>query len=230
MYITPQAAGNTTRRDLYDTTGNKLGDHSFTFDITDIKKDKAKFVDHEIVNWYKNAYWYNNASSFKIHFKDGAYPAKYIFMMTKPKVNKDLYFEDDFFGVSFSISKEQVGYVLYNKTSNPIKIDWNQVSFVDVLGNSHKVMHSGIKYIDRINPQAPTVIPPTAKLEDIIFPIDYVDYVSGAYGVWRELPLFPEAPKAKLFKGKSFSVFMPLEINEVIKNYLFTFKIDDIQM
>lgn len=149
--------------------------------------------------------------------------------MTKPTVSKELIYEDHFLKIVFSITKKQIGFILQNKTENPIKIDWNQVSYVDVLGESHKVMHSGVKYTDRANPQPPTVVPPTAKLEDIVFPIDYVYYSSGKYGGWREIPLFPEAPKAKLFKGRSFSIFMPLEISGVNKNYLFSFKIEDVE-
>ena len=61
---------------------------------------------------------------------------------------------------------------LNNKTDNPIKIDWNQVSYVDISGMSHRIIHSGVKYIGRENPQSPTIIPPTAKIADIVFPTD----------------------------------------------------------
>lgn len=42
--------------------------------------------------------------------------------------------------------------------------------------------------------------------------------------------LFPDAPKAAALKGKSFFLFMPIEINGATKNYNFVFVIDDIQM
>lgn len=60
-----------------------------------------------------------------------------------------------------------------------------------------------------------------------MYPSDAVAMVGGE---WMTPMLFPEAPKAALFKGKSFSVFMPLEINGATRNYNFVFRIDDIQM
>lgn len=169
-------------------------------------------------------------SRWEYRFKAGEYPAKYNFVLTKPKASSQLIYEDPFLIIEFSITRKQFGFILQNRTENPIKIDWNQVSYVDVLSESHKVIHSGVKYTDKGNPQTPTLIPPTAKLKDIVYPIDYVSYLPGpSGGLWKEEPLFPEAPEAKNLKGKSFGVFMPLEINGVIKNYLFSFNIADVE-
>jgi len=165
---------------------------------------------------------------FEIAFHDGSYPATYMVSMVKPKANKDLVYEDANIKISFNISKKQIQFDIKNKTDDPIKIDWNQISYVDVLGNSHRVMHKGVKFNDRENPQPPSTIPPTANMSDIVYPTDYVSYTSGKYGGWNEQDLFPEAPKAKLYKGKKFSVFMPLEIKGKTKNYFFGFKINDV--
>jgi hypothetical protein len=40
--------------------------------------------------------------------------------------------------------------------------------------------------------------------------------------------MFPNGDAARELKGKSFGVFMPLEINGTIKNYTFTVKITDV--
>lgn len=165
---------------------------------------------------------------FKINFIDGSYPATYVVSMIKPKAKKGLVYEDANMKISFNISEKQIQFDLKNKTEGPIKIDWNQVSYVDVLGNSHRVMHKGVKFNDRENPQPPSTIPPTANISDIVYPTDYVSYSSGKYGGWSGQDLFPDAPKAKLYKGKNFSVFMPLEIKGKTKNYFFGFKIDDV--
>lgn len=105
--------------------------------------------------------------------------------------------------------------MLRNKADNPIRIDWNQVTFVDESSESHKVMHTEDRFEERHKYRVPTVVPPTAKVEDYISPL-------------VQKPLFPEGLEAKKFKGHSFSIFMPLEINGVVKNYLFTFKIMDV--
>ena len=165
---------------------------------------------------------------FDIKFIDGRYRADYVISMVKPKANKNLVWEDANIKISFTVTQSQIQFDLRNKTEEPIKIDWNQVSYVDVLGDSHRVMHKGVKLADRENSQPPSTIPPTANISDMVYPTDYVHYSSGKYGGWSEEDMFPDAPKAKLYKGKSFSVFMPLEINGKTKNYFFRFIIDDV--
>lgn len=168
------------------------------------------------------------AERFDIKFKYGAYPAFYVLSMLKPNVSKGLNYEDANINVAFDISKKEIQFELKNKTDEPIKIDWNQVSYVDVFGASHRVIHQGVKYIDKENSLPPTIIPPTAKISDRLFPSNFVTHSSGAYGGWRESNLFPEAPEAKKFKNQKFSIFMPLEVNGKVTNYFFSFKIDDV--
>lgn len=177
---------------------------------------------------------------FAVTFVNGKVPAKYAFLLVKKTPSKaaepkaaespELVYSDDFTDFKFSISKTQFGFVLRNKSEEPIQVDWNQVAYVDVSGESHKVIHSGVKYIDRDKPLAPTTVPPSAKIDDILFPADYVYYSEGEYGGWRELPLFPDGDNAELYKGKTFTVFMPLKVNGVVKNYTFKFKIASVEV
>jgi hypothetical protein len=78
-------------------------------------------------------------------------------------------------------------------------------------------MHEGVKYINRNEAQPPTIIPPTAQIEDIVYPTDYVNYEEGQNGGWREDLLFPDAPSASKFKGQVIGVYMPLQVNGVAK-------------
>ena len=214
--------------ELHDELGSKLTSflgESFTFTIYNIKRGETKPIGGrygELLPWIKHG----KPGKYDVRFKRGEYPAAYVFVMTKPRNSKVLAFEDRSISIQFSISKEQIGFVLQNKGNNPIKIDWDQVSYVDVSGKSHKVIHSGVRYIERDRPQVPTIVPPTANVEDIVFPSDYV-YYSKSIG-WCKTPFFPEGPDAKIYKGRAFSIFMPLEIDGVVKNYLFTFEIEDV--
>jgi len=217
---------------LFDSSGNKIGTGLFEDEVTisGIKRGEEKPIgvlgEGEFLLGLKGI----TVTRYEVSFKKGMYPAKYNFIMIKPVENKELSFEDDGIKILFSISKREIAFILQNKTNNPIRIDWNQISYVDYLGKSHRIMHSGVKYIDRDNSQAPTIVPPTARIEDIVFPTDYIYYSSGKYGGWREIPLFPEAPEAKLFKERDFSIFMPLEVNGIVKNFFFTFKIENIEL
>jgi hypothetical protein len=218
---------------LYDQAGNKLK-------VGILKKEEVELrfygikrgEEKQVGSGYGETLFdlKEPVSKIEVKFKEGEYQAKYNFAMTKPQENKELVFDDKFLRIVFAVSKKQIGFNIRNKTDNPIKIDWNQVSYVDVLGKSHKVMHEGVKYISRNEPQSPTIIPPTAQLEDMVFPTDHVYFASGRYGGWRDIPLFPEAPAAKHFKGQLFSVFIPLDINGTIRNYFFTFKIVGVEM
>lgn len=222
--------------DLFDLSGGRIpaktyahsGDKVF-FDISNIKKGEQKPISGvPLVNPDRPLYGLGNVAigRFEVNLIEGEYPAKYNFVMIKPIESRELSFEDNSIKIQFSISKQRVAFVLLNKAGSPIKIDWNQVSYIDIFGKSHRVIHSGVKYVDKEKLQVPTIVPPTAWIEDILFPIDYM-YL-GESGKWFENPMFPEPPRAILFKGKTFSIYMPVETNGVFKNYLFSIKIEDI--
>lgn len=166
--------------------------------------------------------------SFDLKFVNGAFQAQYVFSMTKPTAAADMVFGDDLIEIHFVPAEKQIGFTIRNKSAGPAKIDWNSAAFVDIAGASHKVMHDGVKFTDRANMQAPTVIPPGASVRDFVYPSDYVSYVSGRYGGWTELAMFPDAPKANAYKGFSFGVFLPIEIDGKVKNYNFVFRINDV--
>jgi len=213
---------------LVDVAGNKLG--SKTLEFSDIAPGQTKPIGG-ILEAYgekvslKDA---NQISGFDLKFSGGSIFATYVFVLSKPAATNQLNFSDDAIDIQFSPSKKQLGFLIRNKNPGPAKIDWNSAAYVDTAGVSHKVMHDGIKFTDRSNVQAPTVIPPGAGINDLVYPIDYAYYVTGQYGGWTELPLFPEAPKAKAYKGQTFGVFLPIEIHGKIRNYNFVFTIKDV--
>jgi hypothetical protein len=157
--------------------------------------------------------------------------SKYTFKMLKPKESDDLVFEDDALRIVFKLERHRLEFSLLNKTDSPMKLDWNQMSYVDPESGSHKVMHFGVRYIERDKALAPTVIPPSAKVDDEILPTDLVHYEQYGWNKgWNKKPLFPKPEKkeARALIGKTFSAFMPVEINSTTKNYNFVFQITDI--
>ena len=101
-----------------------------------------------------------------------------------------------------------------------MKIDWSSAAYIDVQGLSHGVIHAGVRLMDKNKPQTPTIIPPGAKAEDIIVPTDSIEFVSGQFGGWRTKPFFPDGPAAAHFEGKSFQMYLPLDIKGSKKEYL----------
>ena len=155
-------------------------------------------------------------------------PVQYRFTMVKPAESESLTYDDDTLNVVFGVSRNGVNFTLRNKTESPIKIDWNQWSYVDVEGKSHKVFHRGVKYKDKETLLPPSTVPPTAALEDLIVPTDHVEW-SNVEGGFRTLELLPDNATASTFIGKTVSVFMPIEVNGNVKNYMFSFKVKDVQ-
>jgi len=144
------------------------------------------------------------------------------------------YFEDSVVKIIWIPSPQEFDFVLINKSTYSIKIIWDEAVFVNENGISHRVIHSGIRYIDRENPKPPSVVPGGATIKDLVYPTDYVYYSSGVG--WRRRPLLPVmtgvseedlSSKAKEYIGKTYKILLPLLIEGVINEYVFTFKVDD---
>ena len=140
-------------------------------------------------------------------------------------------YEDDFINIVWYIGNKQLNFTLTNKSGYSIKLPWDDMAYVDEAGNTKRVIHSGIKLIDRNAAQATTVVSKNAKLDDILIPSDNIYYVSGQYGGWREKYLFPqyttqEAAIASPLIGKTVRVIFPIIIQDVQNEYVFEFSID----
>jgi hypothetical protein len=164
----------------------------------------------------------NSTLSVTFKFADGRYPVQYQAVLTKPVAASNLEYHDDALAITFSLQKTEIDFVLQNNSNDPIKVDWNLVSFVQSWGTSQGVIHKGVKLVDKQAVKAPSMIPPKAKIEDMIVPVENVELVAGD---WLTHALLAEGPAALQLVGQEFSIFMPLEIGGTTKNYTFTFKI-----
>ncbi|HVO84675.1 MAG TPA: hypothetical protein VMU60_09640 [Syntrophobacteria bacterium] len=155
-------------------------------------------------------------------------------------------FEDELVRVRWAFRSNQMALLLENKGEHSIQIPWDGAAFVDESSRSHRVMHASVKFADRDKPQPPSVVAPKASLEDIVAPTDYVRWVEGTgstAGRWEGESLLPDfdlhssslkgeyatfadfetAAKSKV--GKTFQILLPLRVEDVVNNYIFTFQI-----
>lgn len=146
-------------------------------------------------------------------------------------------YEDDVFKIVWLPTENNFSFFLTNKFDSSIKIIWDDVVYVDYNGSSGKVMHSGIKYADKGNPQSPSVIAKNSSLDDIVQPIDKVYFISGQYGGWITRPLFSESSVKTIddfnllksqYVGKSVRIVFPIEIEGVVNEYVFSFRVNDL--
>ena len=143
-------------------------------------------------------------------------------------------YEDDYINIVWYVGLKQFNFTLNNKSGHRLKINWDDISFVDTEGQVGRVMHSGVKYTERNNSQPATTVPKGASISDILLPTENVYFVSGQYGGWREnylLPCVYQTPEAfnagaSSLVGKTMTIMMPIMIENVQNDYTFTFNID----
>jgi len=143
-------------------------------------------------------------------------------------------YEDELIKIVWIPQYTQFLFKLENKSDNTIKIIWDEAAYVDVNGSSGRIMHSGVKYIDKNNSQPPTVVTKKSSINDVIVPTENIYYESGQYGGWQEKPLFVSTASSeeilnnvvKKYLGKTVKILLPLQIQETVNEYIFSFKIE----
>lgn len=169
-----------------------------------------------------------DGDSLRMVFKYGygLYPVTYKLALVKPVASDNLAFSDDAIAIVFVPSGTALNFILQNKGDAPVKLDWNMVSFVSPDGTAQGVIHNGVKLSDRTAPKAPSMVPPRARIEDSIIPVENIELVRTD---WVTNPLLPTGPISLKMTGLEFSVFMPLDVGGTTKNYNFVFKITGVQ-
>jgi hypothetical protein len=146
-----------------------------------------------------------------------------------PVKENTFHFEDDKININWNLEPDSYGrvkqfaFALTNKTSDTIKVVWDETSFVDKNAGANRIFHSGIKYIERNNPQAPTMVPSETKITDIIIPTENA-YFSSEWNIlpiystwWEDNTKTPEGPE-------TMRLILTLQIGEEKVNYNFYFK------
>lgn len=155
-------------------------------------------------------------------------------------------YEDNLMKIQLSPTEMFIFFSIENKADYSIKILWDEVTYVDENAISHRVMHRGVSFYTRNQPQAPSVIPPGSTLTDRVSSADCVlpesseigHLMKDKYGTWRQIPMLPVERKfgepvvefsnrIESFRGKRIGILIPLEIEGVRNEYTFVFLIKD---
>ena len=141
-------------------------------------------------------------------------------------------FEDKSIKIIWEPDNQQFEFTLINKTKNSIQIPWDNAGYVDYQGNVSRIAHSGVDYAYRNNSQPPIIIPGGANLSDLLLPV--VVWEMGeiiptkTINAWTRSGLTKVNAANPLYVGKNITFLMPLIINGIQNDYLFTFKISQI--
>lgn len=79
-------------------------------------------------------------------------------------------YEDDYINIVWYVGSKQFNFDLTNKSGHTLKINWDDISYVDYKGQTGRVMHSGVKYNERNNSQPASTVPKGASLSDLLLP------------------------------------------------------------
>jgi hypothetical protein len=130
----------------------------------------------------------------------------------------------------------QFNFTLINKSSHTMKIIWDDGVYVNENGNCLKILHNGVQNINKNNSQLSTIIVKGANIDDAVAPIDNVYLQSGQYGGLNVSSLFKNTVMStdefyilkNIYVGKIVKILLPIKINDIVNEYIFYFKIDDI--
>ena len=141
---------------------------------------------------------------------------------------------DDKIAIDWSyVMRSRLNFKLKNISAKNMRLIWDNAAYVDANGKVDRIMHHGIKYVDRNESQPSSTIPAGAILEDAIIPVGVIGY-TARYG-WHEGTMFgfsttdrrlAETQKANTF-GRNIKVLLPIEIDGEITEYTFSFTVNE---
>ncbi len=160
----------------------------------------------------------------------------YKFSISHPVKSQMLFIENDTFSINFEIGAQEINFVIFNKSLDGIRVNWDEVSF-SINGEAQRVIHKNTGVFSITNVQPPTTIPPKSTLTDFLLPTSAVRYLNisnSTYTIFKSmLPTYANGKKnisnaIKSLKGTKITVFLPLYIGNKYQSYYYDIMIDDI--
>jgi hypothetical protein len=148
--------------------------------------------------------------------------------------------EDQSVKIVWSVPLKEFSFELLNKLEQSIKIPWDEAAYVDISGQSHRVVHSGVKFSDLNASQPPSVVPAKGRLTDIMIPTDNVRFMPGRYGGWGQSTIFhcvkgyvcddSNQRLALAQKGLTYRILLPFQLGAELYNYTFIFRVNNVEI
>ena len=130
-------------------------------------------------------------------------------------------YEDNFIDINILGDSQEFSLSIKNKTQYSLKLIWDDAIFVDTYGTISKIMHSGIKYLDRESTQPASIIIRGARLEDVAIPTRNV-YYDDLLKDWRVRSMYSDMSRNEV---KQVQLMLPIQIKDVTNEYIFIFEI-----
>jgi hypothetical protein len=150
-------------------------------------------------------------------------------------------FDDSLVQVTVAPTDEGFAFRLDNKTDHSIRLVWDDAAIVPPTGESQRILHAGVKYVDRNDSQPPSVIVAHGYIDDVAVPTANVSLATGRGGGWTTSPFLPRprftsktrvaalSSLKSIYQGREIKLLLPLQIEGYTNDYLFTFTIIDVR-
>jgi hypothetical protein len=159
-------------------------------------------------------------------------------------------YSDSTIKVCFTPTNKNIHFEMTNLTDQNVKLVWDE-SMITTVGSQSKVMHDGVKFIDRNQYQQPSIVYPNQTFKDMFTPTENVYWRDGVYsqygstpGGWEQKPLLidknyinggTEVLDSTKFtdyvtsmKDATIQINMPILVDDTKrKDYRFNFKVVD---
>jgi hypothetical protein len=150
----------------------------------------------------------------------------YAYKLIEPAQIDLLEYRDDLLFCRLIPDQNTIGVDIYNLSSDPFYVDWNQIRMIDAEGLSQGVFRRLELLSDGVREQDLSLILPQGVLSDTLTPKNKVyRNMTG----WAQKPLFPNSAEALSMKGQTFGLVIPVKQEESVKTYRFTFEVSDVQ-
>lgn len=129
-------------------------------------------------------------------------------------------FSDSLINVEWSLEPTHLALNLENDSDRNLKIIWDDVIYIDQNNFSQRTMHTSRMINDIDEVQLPTIVVKNSRVKDNIIPIENLRWlITPDSGYWSFDNLFTDESNGKV------RVMLPIEINSVRYEYLFSFDI-----
>jgi len=137
-----------------------------------------------------------------------------------PPAGPPLGIQAQFRTVQLAGNRTALGLTLRNQGTVAVQVPWDQVTIMMPNGVSSRVVHEGVRLMERDRPMVSSTIPPGGALVDFVYPSGLVRFVSGRYGGWVYDPFIDGfAP------GQEFGLYIPVQTPDGIRARTVRFRV-----
>lgn len=137
-------------------------------------------------------------------------------------------YNDSIADIKWYQGKTRFVLLLENLTKKTMKINWDEMTYVNPLGRAERLWHAYGRYIESDKEQVPTIIPSEKSILEPIIPVDNIYFNNG----WKEQYLLvyrtEDQKQLNNYFEKPVQIYLPIYVGEEKVEYIFNFTISEI--